>query len=185
MYVFVTVTELEGDGREQDLGALPETMSLQQVKDLVLSLVEKQLPPDAREDPRHLWHNDRIQSNDALLGDLAAASEIVSLELRTDLYRIDMPREGNQNVAFNSEESVSSFIQQLLYGRHGGACCYELRVDGGDTIDSDQDLFSQNAFPQAALILRRRSIFYVWALALLGLSAAIGLGLGYLSGTIW
>jgi hypothetical protein len=189
VYVFVTVIELEGEGREQDLGTLPETMILEQVKDLVLSLVEKQLPPDAREDPRHLWHNDRIHPKAAMLGDLASGSEIVSLELRPDLYRVAIPGEGEQLVAFNSEETAASFIRllvrELLGASHGAACCYELRVDGGDTIDADRDLFSQKAFPQTSLILRRRSAFYAWSLGVLGLAIVVGFGLGYLSGVVF
>jgi len=189
LYVFVTVTELEGQGREQDLGNLPDTTPLQRVKDRVLMRIETQLPPDARGDPRHFWHNDRIQPNNALLTDLASGNDIVSLELRRDLYRIATPGGGNELAAFNPEETASAFIrnavQNILQRKHGAECCYELRLAGGDALDPDQDLFAQRTFPQANLALRRRRVYYAWSAGLLGLAVAVGLLFGYLSGWVW
>lgn len=184
MYVFVTVTELESEGREQDLGQLSDRASLQHAKDLVLSRIDSHIPPDSREDPRHFWHNDRIQRNDALLSDLGAESDIVALELRPDRYRVNLPGDPNTLVAFNPERTPAAFIGKVMPERHTGPCCYTLRPRDGDVLEPDQDLLEQNVHPQGDLTMKRKPVYYVWTGVALGLAAVVGLLSGYLSGQL-
>jgi hypothetical protein len=186
MYVFVTAAELNGESREQDLGEQPDNVKMKDVEDQVLSRIESDIRPEDRRDSRHFWHNNRLCPDDMMLADIASGNDIVSLELRQDIYPVSRLG-GTGPVAINPELSVATVIRRLLEGvlkgRHGAECCYELRVRDGDALEPQDSLMQQQALPyDVDLVLRRKPIFYVWSAALLGLAAVLGLLIGYLSG---
>lgn len=160
MYVFVTVTELDAESREQDLGELDEAMSLEQVKDLVYTRAAKDMPPETRVDPRHFWHNDQLYPNHALLSDLASDNDIVALELRPDRFRVSIPGEPETLFAINPEKTTSDIIQLLRHHRHGRECCFEL-WGGGRLLNPVLNLLAQGVVPQSELASGHRPAYYV------------------------
>jgi hypothetical protein len=192
VYVYVTVTELQGPSRLRDLGELPDQTSLDQIRAWVASSIEGELREFTRKDPRHFWHNDQIQRNRTLLSDLASAGGTVSLELRPDLYCVAAPGESGKRWAFNPEGGPDDFVHHLLEGRHGGQCCYELRLADGTPLRPDADLISQGALPRAdipshvtpSLLLRHRPAYFTFVTSAVALAAVAGLVLGYLSNLI-
>jgi hypothetical protein len=185
MYVFVTATEIEGPNKELDLGAQPDNASLKVIKDLVMSRIESDIPPDDRPASRHFWHNNRLCPDNILLADIASGNDIVSLELRQDRYNLLMG--GVKGIGLiDPEEPIGSVIREVLASRghrHGGECCYELSPRGSLPLDPHGTLFEEEVLPyEADLVLKRKRIFYVWFLALLVGVAVLGLLLGYVSG---
>ena len=192
MYVYVTVTELQGASSLQDLGELPEQTALEQIRNWVLSRVEHELSQLTRVDPRHFWHNDQIRRVGDLLSDLDSPGRSVALELRPDVYCVSLPGQANRAFLYDPERLPGAFIQLLLAGHHAGPCCYELRLPDGAPLNGIEDLISQAALPHAEvlnqrnpaadLLLRRRPVYVTTVTSAVVIAAAAGLVLGYLSG---
>jgi hypothetical protein len=156
------------------------------VKEIVLADIDPHLPRVARDDPRHFWHNDRIRRNDTLLSDLAVGTDIIALELRPDCFSASIPGEEDALVAYNPEETPAGFIRMIFPGRHGGPCCYEVRPEDQSPLDPNKDFLSQDIVPEASVVVRHRTVYYVWSATVLIGAALLGLLAGYLtSGMSW
>ena len=72
----------------------------------------------------------------------------------------------------------------ILEGRHGGQCCYELRMADGAPLSPDQDLISQGALPRADalnqrdpkafVLLRHRPAYFMFVTSAIALAAVAG-----------
>lgn len=175
-------------GAEQvvDLGIVPDTISLAELKEMVMGRVVGQVPEELREASRHFWYNDEVQPYKGeltRLRDVSAAST-VSLELRTDYYQV---RIGKQTApyAVDMEIPIREVIDRCL-GKSGAHACHELLADG-KVLDPDKTLYKYNILPyqrgirETVLVIRlcarvRRTIAAVAASVFL-----LAVALGYLA----
>jgi hypothetical protein len=187
MYVFVTVSELTGNQKQQQLGQVADDTTLRGLLDLCLTRVDKYLPEQDRSDARHFWYNDQfVPFENRYLRDVTTTAN-VALELRPDYYMVHMPRRQAQRYAIDPELPVAQILDNLLEQK-GASCCYDLLPRGGRPLDSRLSLWQQEVLPYHArlsqketeLLVRRKPGVWVAVIALLALSVALGLGAGYL-----
>ena len=185
MYVIVHVAELSGPEKTVSLQEVKDDVLLKALLDRCLDRVDKYLPENRRNQSRHFWHNDRfLPFEGAYLRDVANAVN-VTLELRPDHYKVELPHEKAATYAIDPELTTAKAIDALM--GEGRSCCYELLPRGGQPLPEESSLFEQKTLPYHArlaqteteLLVRRKPQVWKWSLALVACFVVTGWLLGY------
>jgi hypothetical protein len=193
MHVFVTIADLESRSRIQDMGQLPEHMTLWNLREMCLVRVAHQLETGARELSRHFWYNGELlpyKQGRTLIRDITQASS-VWLELRPDYYYVQCGRRPPQIFAIDLELTTAEVIALLLawMGQRGNWQCYELAVHGKKNLTYERSLLEQGILPSLGtplnrqsevLVLRSRRTTLYWKAALLAAGIGLGFAIGYM-----
>lgn len=187
MYVFVTVSELKGPEKQVSLGQVEDNVTFETLRQRCLERIDKYLPEQDRDDPRHFWFNDRLVPFErSYLRDLASTVN-VTLELRPDRYQVELPNHRAGPYVIDPELTVARAIDRLL-GFEGAWRCYHLLPRGGQPLREQESLLRQEVLPYHArlsqketeLVVRRKPQVIGWGLLVLAVSIGLGLLLGYL-----
>lgn len=187
MYVYVTVSELTGADRNLDLGQLPDTSSLSEIRRHSLEKISKKFTGEQMRYARHFWYNDQfLPFRNTRLIDLSNAGSI-SLELKLDRYKVRLPGDSKmREVAIDPEQTIDQVIEELM--GDGKSCCYLMREIGKKPLAPDETLYEQNVMPGMSqetrrireLSVERKNSFLINALIISVFMIGLGFLLGYL-----
>jgi hypothetical protein len=186
MYVAITLTEITGNERIQQMGQVSEDMPLHDLMMSCLEKADKFIPDGDRTDARHFWFNEKlIPFKDHIVRDLGGTMN-VSVELRPDHYQVIMPKTGQGRFAIDPELTTAQVLDNLL-GKKGASCCYYLVLNGKQILKDKETLYEQEALPYHGRLSQKETILTVrpkpngktTALATLLFLLGLGVSAGY------